>query len=64
MTATPPPVRVPRVSRADFDRAYDAALAAGWDGRGAFDACCYLLANDVSAAAIVRMFDDCMRRVQ
>jgi hypothetical protein len=63
MTASIPTTPV-RLSREAFDRAYDAALAAGWDGRAAYDAVACMQASGVTASEIVRLFDDCMRRIQ
>src|SRR5260370_11593223 len=60
MTASIPTAPV-RVSREAFDAAIDAALRAGWTPRPAFDAVMVLLSAEISAAAIVRMFDDCRR---
>jgi hypothetical protein len=61
-TPIPPPV----CSSFDegFVRAVDAAVRAGWPDEEAFIAVVLMRAAGVAANEIVRLFDDCMRRVQ
>jgi hypothetical protein len=47
-----------------FDKAFDAALCAGWTFRPAFDAVCLLLASGLTAPQIEWLFLDCARRLQ
>ncbi len=47
-----------------FDWAMFAAVACGWEGRAAFDACVVMLASGMSGRAIELAFLDCRKRVQ
>ena len=48
----------------DFDWALFAAVAAGWEGRPAFDAVCCMLASGMTESQIERAFNDARTRVQ
>ncbi len=57
-TVTPSPQPTP------FDWALFAAVAAGWEGRPAFDACIVMRAAGMTDREIELAFLDCRRRIQ
>ena len=54
----------PSVCPTAFDRAYDAAVAAGWVSPAAFDACVVMLAAGIPAERIETLFRECGRWLQ
>ena len=57
-TVTPSPTPTP------FDWAMFAAVAAGWQGQPAFEACCIMRAHGMTDREVELAFLDCLKRVQ